>query len=329
MPPSSGAADLRFANSSDPGTAYAFYPSAAEYGGDVWFGAAGDDPVPGTYDYHAVMHEIGHALGLKHGHETGGYGSLPAAYDSHEYSIMTYRSYAGAQGTYYTNEAYGGPQSFMMLDIAALQHLYGADFETNAGDTVYRWTPGVGHHLRGRRGGDHARRQPHPPDGLGRRRHRHLRPLGLFERAPHRSRPGRLLAVLRRPAGLSRRRHLRPRQRLQRPAVSWRRPLADRERDRRLRRRPDRRQRRRQPALGARGRRRAPAAAPGTTGSRAARATTASTAGRARTGCPAAPATTSTTSTPATRPSSSPAAASTPSTRGSATRSGPTSRRCG
>jgi serralysin len=57
---------------------------------------------------------------------------------------MTYRSYAGSQGTYYTNELHGGPQSFMMLDIAALQHLYGADFETNAGDTVYRWTPGAG-----------------------------------------------------------------------------------------------------------------------------------------------------------------------------------------
>jgi serralysin len=50
-----GAADLRLANSGDPGTAYAFYPDAGEHGGDVWFGAAGDDPVPGTYDYLAVM----------------------------------------------------------------------------------------------------------------------------------------------------------------------------------------------------------------------------------------------------------------------------------
>ena len=32
----------------------------------------------------------------------------------------------------------------MMLDIAALQELYGADFEVNAGDSVYRWKPGSG-----------------------------------------------------------------------------------------------------------------------------------------------------------------------------------------
>ena len=31
-----------------------------------------------------------------------------------------------------------------MLDIAALQHLYGADFTTNAGDTTYSWSPGTG-----------------------------------------------------------------------------------------------------------------------------------------------------------------------------------------
>jgi serralysin len=29
----------------------------------------------------------------------------------------------------------------MMLDIAALQYMYGADFTTNAGDTVYSWSP--------------------------------------------------------------------------------------------------------------------------------------------------------------------------------------------
>lgn len=32
----------------------------------------------------------------------------------------------------------------MMLDIAALQEMYGADYTTNSGDTVYKWNPNQG-----------------------------------------------------------------------------------------------------------------------------------------------------------------------------------------
>ncbi len=140
----SAAGDVRLADSSDPGTAYSFYPSIMQSGGDVWFGPSGRNPVVGTYDYTTMMHEIGHALGLKHGHETSAYGALPAANDYHEYSLMTYRSYPDSSTLHFTNETYGGPQTFMMADIAALQYMYGADFTTNAGDTVYEWTPSSG-----------------------------------------------------------------------------------------------------------------------------------------------------------------------------------------
>ena len=60
---------------------------------------------------------------------------------------MTYRPYVGGPPTGYHFETWGAPQSYMMLDIAALQQMYGADFSTNAGDTVYRWTPGSGRTL--------------------------------------------------------------------------------------------------------------------------------------------------------------------------------------
>ena len=43
---------------------------------------------------------------------------------------MTYRSYVGAPFSGYANETWGFAQTFMMLDIAALQHMYGADFTT-------------------------------------------------------------------------------------------------------------------------------------------------------------------------------------------------------
>lgn len=139
----SGAADVRLANSTDAETAYAYYPGKDAVDGDVWFGPSGVNPVPGTYDAHTILHELGHALGLKHGHEIDKYGALPAPYDSMEYSVMTYRSFTHGP-EWYSNEHFGFAQTYMIADIAALQHLYGADFTTSAGNTVYAWTPESG-----------------------------------------------------------------------------------------------------------------------------------------------------------------------------------------
>ena len=55
---------------------------------------------------------------------------------------MSYRSYTGASDQPgYTNGAFGYPQTLMMYDIAAIQHMYGANFNFNAGNTVYKWSP--------------------------------------------------------------------------------------------------------------------------------------------------------------------------------------------
>lgn len=140
-------ATLRLAMSGAPSSAWTYTPADYQEAGDTWFGTANgwyDAPRLGNYGFYTFLHELGHSLGLKHGNETGVYGALPYAHDSMEYSVMTYRSYVGAAGQYVENETWGYAQSLMMDDIAALQQMYGANFSTHAGNTIYRFDPATG-----------------------------------------------------------------------------------------------------------------------------------------------------------------------------------------
>ncbi len=73
-----------------------------------------------------ITHEILHALGLEHPFE--GYLDAPDYVDTQFYTLLSYTSVH--TDTYF-------PDAPMIADIAALQHLYGANTETNAGDDVY------------------------------------------------------------------------------------------------------------------------------------------------------------------------------------------------
>jgi VCBS repeat-containing protein len=141
--------DLRYAESDSPGTAWAYYPSTSAAGGDAWFNNSRhyyDSPNQGNYGYLSMLHETGHALGLKHPQDIkGAFGTEPLDHDSLEYTVMSYKSYIGGSTTSgYTNEANSYPQTLMMLDIAAIQDMYGANYNTQAGDTVYNWSPNTG-----------------------------------------------------------------------------------------------------------------------------------------------------------------------------------------
>ncbi|HYI49007.1 MAG TPA: DVUA0089 family protein, partial [Allosphingosinicella sp.] len=145
-PGTAASADLRYAESNEPEVAYAYYPNnlgPGDEGGSAWFNHTDfNNPERGNYAWMGILHETGHALGLKHGHEFPA--AISANKDTVEYTVMTYRSYPGGP-LGYRNETFGYPQTLMMYDIAALQKIYdGANYTFNAGNSVYTWSTTTG-----------------------------------------------------------------------------------------------------------------------------------------------------------------------------------------
>ena len=143
--------DLRFAYAtlSDDAQAWAYYPYGGPAAGDVWFNADGssytNEWAAGSYEYTTVVHEIGHALGLKHPFDDDWLNTavLPSELDTMSYTLMSYSAYAGDLRSYFTYE----PTTPMVLDIAAIQALYGANTSYNAGDTTYSFSQTGNYHM--------------------------------------------------------------------------------------------------------------------------------------------------------------------------------------
>ena len=154
--------DIRFAWTSATDTTssggkawgWANYPSSYwPSGGDVWLSsvstaAKDSDWTAGSYNYFSLMHELGHALGLKHTFE-GTY-TLPTAQDVHTYSIMSYTDAPHQDWVVVTKTVSGNysrsytaiePSTPMVGDILAIQYLYGANTNYNKGDNVYDFDP--------------------------------------------------------------------------------------------------------------------------------------------------------------------------------------------
>ena len=137
------------AESIDPAKGFAPDPSTPNYAqGDVWLNPTNIlNPQQGNFAYSTLLHEIGHTLGLKHGHVTQvGHGvtfpTLPANHNSSEYSVMTYWQYVGDTNEKTSQQNFA--QSYMQDDIAAIQYLYGANYNYNNGDTVYSFNTTTG-----------------------------------------------------------------------------------------------------------------------------------------------------------------------------------------
>ncbi len=161
--------DLRFAFSGDVTgntLGWAYIPNIDEYNysedtmishtvsaesGDVWFNRANyndKDWLAGSNNYHTLVHELGHSLGLKHpfDKEDSNGTLLTGSEDSYQYSVMSYTGHSD-MGYVYTDKGYGtyswtklAPSSPMLYDIHAIQHLYGMNIETRTGDDFYTFS---------------------------------------------------------------------------------------------------------------------------------------------------------------------------------------------
>ena len=154
---SSNVGDFRFAFSSavSSGTwGYCTYPdNSSAAAADIWinptYATQGDWSI-GSYNYVAIMHEIGHGLGLKHpgNYNIGGGGTsgpyLPTDLDYRNYTIMSYNN---IKSQYWDPSLHQNitvyPKTPMVYDIAAIQYLYGANNTYHTGNDTYRFDPSI------------------------------------------------------------------------------------------------------------------------------------------------------------------------------------------
>ena len=99
------------------------------------------DFTSGSYANMTLVHEIGHALGLKHpGNYNAGGGTtappyLPTATDNNDYTVMSYNS--GTLTTNSTHNNYTFSNSPALYDILAIQYIYGPNMSYHAGNDTY------------------------------------------------------------------------------------------------------------------------------------------------------------------------------------------------
>lgn len=136
--------ELRFAlTSAMSDFAHAYFPGSTPQAGDVWFrqGQWNTDRSTvsfGQYDHETIIHEIGHAIGLKHPFESPNV--LSQTYDNMFYTVMSYT--ASPWSPHGNNQASFYPTTPMYYDLVAIQAIYGRNPYHHSGNTTYTFNDG-------------------------------------------------------------------------------------------------------------------------------------------------------------------------------------------
>ena len=150
---SGGDAHINFGNyTADPlhggRGALAFFPNSSGTSDALFLAnnsyTINSNPSNGNFGRSTLTHEIGHTLGLEHpgnydasAQQAPSYDNAQYLQDTLGYSVMSYWSESNTNQNFTKNNIQAFTAAPLIDDIAAIQKLYGANYNTRSDDTIY------------------------------------------------------------------------------------------------------------------------------------------------------------------------------------------------
>ena len=148
--------DIKFSkvNMSNQTAGFTFFPEEdVDIAGDVFLNNDFDNPATqqvydttqGKPGWATIVHEIGHALGLKHPFEAPNI--LDSNYDNTNYSVMSYTAANNLYPKFHihyddsisVDYEFVEPNLYALFDLSALQAKYGVNNNYNSGNNIYKF----------------------------------------------------------------------------------------------------------------------------------------------------------------------------------------------